>query len=125
MSAWKQAGCTSRIIFPPDADRARVRVVEHTAGLVARPPSSDSPFHTSASSVLALHHDPYLAIYFASVLALCAAYVRTTALDVRSTLSRHWKLGSLLGLVFGVALVRNVFTEDATPPLTARTSSLS
>ena len=67
------------------------------------------------SSVLALHHDLYLAIYFASVLALCAAYVRRTALDVRSTLSRHWKLGSLLGLVFGVALVRNVLTEDATP----------
>jgi hypothetical protein len=67
------------------------------------------------SSVLDLHHDLYLAIYFASVLALCAAYVRRTALDVRSTLSRHWKLGSVLGLVFGVALVRNVFSEDATP----------
>jgi hypothetical protein len=66
------------------------------------------------SSLLALHHDVYLAIYFASVLALCAAYVRRTALDVGSTLSRHWKLGSLLGLVFGVALVRNVLTEDAT-----------
>ena len=41
--------------------------------------------------------------------------MRRTALDVRSTLSRHWKLGSLLGLVFGVALVRNVLTEDGTP----------
>jgi hypothetical protein len=67
------------------------------------------------SSVLDLHHDLYLAVYFASVLALFAAYVRSTGLDVRRTLTRHWKLGSLLGVVFGVVLVRNVFSEDATP----------
>lgn len=67
------------------------------------------------SSVLDLHHDLYLAIYFASVLGLCAAYVSSTRLDLRTTLSRHWKLSSVLGLVFGVALVRNVFSEDATP----------
>ena len=67
------------------------------------------------SSVLDLHHDLYLAIYFASVLALCAAYVSSTGLDLRTTLSRHWKLSSVLGLVFGIALVRNVFSEDATP----------
>jgi hypothetical protein len=67
------------------------------------------------SSVLQLHHDLYLAIYFASVLALCVAYVRSTRLDLRTTLTRHWKLGCLLGLVFGVALVRNVLGEDATP----------
>jgi hypothetical protein len=66
------------------------------------------------SSVLDLHHDLYLAIYFASVLTLCAAYVRRTALDLRTMLLRHWKLGCLLGLVFGVALVRNVLGEDAT-----------
>jgi hypothetical protein len=67
------------------------------------------------SSVLELQHDLYLAIYFAAVLALCGAYVRSTGLDVRATLLRHWKLGSLLGLVFGVALVRNVLSKDATP----------
>ena len=67
------------------------------------------------SSVLGLHHDVYLAIYFASVLALCGAYVRRTGLEVRETLSRNWKLGSVLGLVFGVVLVRNVFSDDATP----------
>jgi hypothetical protein len=61
-----------------------------------------------------LHHDLYLAVYFASVLALCAAYVSSTGLDLRKTLSRHWKLSSLLGLVFGIALVRNVFSEHAT-----------
>ena len=38
-----------------------------------------------------------------------------TGLDLRTTLSRNWKLGSLLGLVLGVALVGNVFSEDATP----------
>jgi hypothetical protein len=69
----------------------------------------------AGSSVLELQHDLYLAIYFASVLALCAAYVTGTGLDLRTTLARHWKLGTLLGLVFGVALVRNVFGEDATP----------
>ena len=67
------------------------------------------------SSVLDLHHDLYLGIYFASVLTLSAAYVRKTGLDVRATLSRHWKLGSLLGLVFSVMLVGNVLSEDATP----------
>lgn len=77
------------------------------------------------SSVLDLHHDAYLAIYFASVLALFAAYASSTGLDIRTTLTRHWKLGSLLGVVFGVVLVRNVLSEDATPGLTVRTSSSS
>jgi hypothetical protein len=67
------------------------------------------------SSIFDLQHDLYLAIYFASVLALCSAYINRTGLDVRATLSRHWKLSSVLGLVFGVALVRNVLSEDATP----------
>jgi hypothetical protein len=67
------------------------------------------------SSVLDLQHDLYLAIYFTSVLTLCAAYMNRTELDLRTTLSRNWKLGSLLGIVVGVALVGNVFSEDATP----------
>ena len=57
----------------------------------------------------------YLGIYFVSVLALFAAYARSTRLDLRATLTRHWKLGTLIGLIFGVALVRNVLGEDATP----------
>jgi hypothetical protein len=68
-----------------------------------------------ASSVLDLQHDLYLAIYFASVLSLCAAHVTSTGLDLRKTFVRHWTLGSLLGLLFGIALVRNVFSDDATP----------
>jgi hypothetical protein len=67
------------------------------------------------SSVLELHHDLYLGIYFAAVLGLCAAYANATRLDLRATFTRHWKLGLVLGVVFGVALVRNVFSEDATP----------
>ena len=67
------------------------------------------------SSVLDLHHDVYLGIWFVSVLALCAAYVVGTGLDLRATFARHWKLGVALGVVFGFALVRNVLSEDATP----------
>ena len=57
----------------------------------------------------------YLGIYFAVVLALLSAYVVATGLDVRATVRRQWKLGVALGLVFGIALVRNVLSEDATP----------
>ena len=67
------------------------------------------------SSVLDHHQDHYHALYFTAVLALFAAYVLSTRLDLRATLTRQWKLGCLLGLVIGVALVRNVVSEDATP----------
>lgn len=67
------------------------------------------------SSLLGLQHDVYLGIYFVSVLALWAAYAVSTQLNLRETFRRHWKLGVVLGVVFGVALVRNVFSEDATP----------
>jgi hypothetical protein len=67
------------------------------------------------SSLLGLQHDVYLGVYFVCVLALWAAYAVSTRLDLRETFRRHWKLGVALGVVFGVALVRNVFSEDATP----------
>jgi hypothetical protein len=67
------------------------------------------------SSVLELHHDVYLGLYFAAVLGLFAAYAGATELDVRATLKRHWKLGVALGVLVGAALVRNVFADDATP----------
>ena len=67
-----------------------------------------------ASSVLELQHDVYLAVYFAAVLGLSAAYVARTHLDLRRTFTSHWKLGVVLGVVFGFALVRNVLSEDAT-----------
>ncbi len=67
------------------------------------------------SSLLGLKHDVYLGVYFVSVLALWAAYAVSTQLNLRETFRRHWKLGVALGVVFGVALVRNVFSADATP----------
>jgi hypothetical protein len=67
------------------------------------------------SSVFGLQHDLYLGIYFVIVLAFFAAYVSATSLDVRATVRRQWKLGVALGIIVGVALVRNVLSEDATP----------
>jgi hypothetical protein len=67
------------------------------------------------SSILGLQHDVYPAIYFIVVLAGFTAYAAATGLDVRGTLGRQWKLGIVLGIVFGVVLVRNVLSEDATP----------
>jgi hypothetical protein len=67
------------------------------------------------SSTLELQHDVYLAIYFAIVIGLLTAYAVATKLDVPGTLTRHWKLGTLLGAAVGVVLVRNVLSDDATP----------
>ena len=66
------------------------------------------------SSTLDLHHDLYLGVYFAAVIALFAAYATKTGLDVGATVRRNWKLGAGLGLVVGVLLVVNVLGEDAT-----------
>lgn len=67
------------------------------------------------SSVLGLQHDVYLGIYFAVVLAGFTVYALATSLDVRATVRRHWKLGVALGIAFGIALVKNVFSGKATP----------
>jgi hypothetical protein len=67
------------------------------------------------SSVLGLQHDLYLGIYFVAIGAVLWAYATATRLDVRALLARNWKLGVVLGLVFGVLLVRNVFSEHGTP----------
>lgn len=69
----------------------------------------------AGSSLLELHHDVYLGIYFAVVLVLLGAYVRQTDLDVRAAVARNWKLGAGLGLLMGIALVRNVLAGDASP----------
>lgn len=67
------------------------------------------------SSVLTLQHDLYLGIYFVAVLGVCGAYARATALDVRDTVRRRWKLGLVIGVIVGVALVRNVLAGDSSP----------
>ena len=66
------------------------------------------------SSVLDLHHDVYLAVYFAFVISLMTLYVRRNAVDIRGTLLRNWRWGLAAGVVVGVAIVRNVFTETET-----------
>jgi len=66
------------------------------------------------SSVLDLHHDVYLAIYFAFVITLMTLYVRRNAVDVRATLRRNWRWGLAAGVVVGVPVVSNVFTETET-----------
>ena len=69
----------------------------------------------AGSSILGLQHDLYLGLYFAAVGALLWAYAYTTRLDARAVLVRNWKLGVVLGVVVGVLLVRNVFSESSTP----------
>jgi hypothetical protein len=66
------------------------------------------------SSVLELQHDLYLGVYFAFVIGFVGAYVRSNEIDVRVVVKRNWRWGVLLGVVVGVALVRNVFSETET-----------
>ena len=67
------------------------------------------------SSLLGVQHDVYPGIYFVVVLVGFAVYALATGLDLGATLRRHWRLGVAWGIVFGVALVRNVYSETATP----------
>ena len=67
------------------------------------------------SSVLGLQHDLYLGVYFAAVLALFASYASATGLDVHAAFARHWKLGSAIGGLVAIALVRDVLSNAATP----------
>ena len=66
------------------------------------------------SSILELHHDAYLGIYFAGVLAWLAWYARATRLDVRGVFVRNWRASVLAGAVVTALLVSNVLAEDAT-----------
>lgn len=66
------------------------------------------------SSLLELHHDLYLGVYFAFVISFVGAYVRSNEIDVRVVVKRNWRWGVLVGVVVGVALVRNVFSETET-----------
>jgi hypothetical protein len=66
------------------------------------------------SSVLDLHHDVYLAVYFTFVIALMTLYVRRNAIHVREVVRRNWRWGLLAGVLVGVPVVRNVFTETET-----------
>ena len=68
------------------------------------------------SSILGLQHDVYLGIYFVAVArASVGLRVVRRAWTFARFLLRNWKLGVALGVVFGIVLVRNVFSEHATP----------
>lgn len=66
------------------------------------------------SSVLDLHHDVYLGIYFAFVVALLTLYVRRNQIDLREVVRRNWRWGVVAGAIVGVPVVSNVFSETET-----------
>lgn len=66
------------------------------------------------SSLLDLHHDIYLGIYFAFVAALTLVYVRRNDIDLRATVRNNWRWGVVAGVVVGVPVVGNVFSETET-----------
>jgi hypothetical protein len=66
------------------------------------------------SSLLDMHHDVYLGIYFAFVIGLVGVYVRSNEIDVRLIVRRNWRWGVLLGIVVGVPVMRNVLSESET-----------
>jgi hypothetical protein len=66
------------------------------------------------SGLLELQHDVYLGLYFAFVAGLLTAYLRQTGDDIAEVIRRNWKWGLLAGIVVGVPVVRNVFTETET-----------
>src|SRR5688572_27544302 len=66
------------------------------------------------SGVLDLHHDVYLAVYFAFVIGFMTAYVRGNEIDLGAVVRRNWIWGVVAGVVVGVPVVRNVFTDAET-----------
>jgi hypothetical protein len=66
------------------------------------------------SSLLELQHDIYLAVYFTFVIGLVAAYVHRNEIDLGALARRNWMWGLAAGVVVGVPVVRNVFTESET-----------
>ena len=66
------------------------------------------------SSVLELQHDVYLGFYFAFVTGLLTAYLSRSRIELSEVIRRNWKWGLLAGVVVGVPVVRNVFTDPET-----------
>lgn len=66
------------------------------------------------SSLLDLGHDLYLAVYFTFVITLITLYARRTNLDVADAVRRNWRWGLVAGVLVGVPVVTNVFTETET-----------
>ena len=66
------------------------------------------------SGLLELQHDVYLGIYFAFVAGLLTAYLRRAPDNVADVVRRNWRWGLAAGIVVGIPVVRNVFTETGT-----------
>ena len=66
------------------------------------------------SSLLDLHHDVYLAVYFAFVATLMTTYVRRNQIDLREAVRRNWRWALIAGVIVGIPVVSNVFTETET-----------
>jgi hypothetical protein len=66
------------------------------------------------ADLLDLQHDLYLGIYFAFVAGLLFAYLRRTRDDIAAVIRRNWIWGLVAGIVVGIPVVRNVFTETET-----------
>jgi hypothetical protein len=61
-----------------------------------------------------INRDLYYGIYAAAVFGLFALWVRDTVDRPRALLTRNWKLGALLGIVFACATVAIVLSDKAT-----------
>lgn len=66
------------------------------------------------TTVLEIQHDVYLGIYFAFVIGLVGTYATRNDIDLAQALRRNWKWGVVAGVLLGIPIVRNVFSEDAT-----------
>jgi hypothetical protein len=68
------------------------------------------------SSYLELQHDLYYLVYFTSVAAALAVYVRACDVDVVEVVGRNWKLSVVLGLASGGFVTWSVLGRiDPTP----------
>jgi len=68
------------------------------------------------SSWLELHHDVYYLVYFASVAAVLAIYVRDSDINITEVVARSWKLSLALGLASGAFVTWGVLGRIASTP---------
>jgi hypothetical protein len=67
-------------------------------------------------SVLDLQHDVFYALYFASTLALLAAYTSAEHVDLRAMFARNWLWSCAVGALVAFGLARNVLANTVATP---------
>ena len=118
LAPWTQSAYT----YGVDSDRARRRTQRRTQRAGRRSCAGSGARRLSALRF----HSSDRASSVSSTTSISASTSRpsarssgrtpsSTRLDVRALLLRNWKLGVALGVVFGIVLVRNVFSDHATP----------